>query len=201
MKKNLLVLTMLVPFSISAMEEEGVAQRQAKAAGEALLKEGMIKGSYAQWLPHELRQEAVKYMVGPRTLADAIIKGDSEEVKKILDAGGDPNIPIAEGTPLILAAQQGRSWIVDQLLDAGAHINAQDAIGWTALMHAIDKSLIGVVRSLVAKKADPYIKGANVFTPRFNPHDRSINVFDSLQLEERNLNRDMYELVKTLKHG
>ena len=58
-------------------------------------------------------------------------------IQKIVQAGADPNVSNVEGTPaLVLAMQSAKvaSWIA--LVDRGAHVNARDGNGWTALMYA-----------------------------------------------------------------
>jgi len=60
-------------------------------------------------------------------------------VNELLEEGADPNVSDDEHeiTPLILAASYGDIYIVRELLDHGANVNARDAHGNTALMRAI----------------------------------------------------------------
>ena len=68
-------------------------------------------------------------------LMQAVRRGNAEEVRALLAAGADPNIPEwHNNTPLMHACQHGYTDIVRMLLAAGADVNARDDEGWTALM-------------------------------------------------------------------
>ena len=54
-------------------------------------------------------------------------------------------------TPLMLAARKANTPVVELLLRQGADVNAQDDIGNTALMCAIDCKNIEMVRLLVSR--------------------------------------------------
>ena len=65
----------------------------------------------------------------------AVRRGNADEVRALLAAGADPNIPEwHNNTPLMHACQLGYTDIVRMLLAAGADVNARDVKGWTALM-------------------------------------------------------------------
>jgi hypothetical protein len=85
-------------------------------------------------------------------------------IKRLINAGVDPNFT-TEGssnlTPLIRAAQKGRTDIVKVLLDAGAHKtidyqekNANTGIGSTALMSAASQDNAQMVQLLLDAGAD-----------------------------------------------
>ena len=58
-------------------------------------------------------------------------------VKKLLDAGANPNLALLSGeTPLMVASRSGYPDVVEQLLAKGANANAHGARGQTALMWA-----------------------------------------------------------------
>ncbi|MBP3499228.1 MAG: ankyrin repeat domain-containing protein [Akkermansia sp.] len=68
-------------------------------------------------------------------LMQAVRRGNADEVRALLAAGADPNIPEwHNNTPLMHACQHGYTDIVRMLLAAGADVNARDDEGWTALM-------------------------------------------------------------------
>ena len=68
-------------------------------------------------------------------LMQAVRRGNADEVRALLAAGADPNIPEwHNNTPLMHACQHGYTDIVRMLLAAGADVNARDVKGWTALM-------------------------------------------------------------------
>ena len=57
----------------------------------------------------------------------AVRRGNAEEVRALLAAGANPNIPEwHNNTPLMHACQHGYTDIVRMLLDAGADVNARD---------------------------------------------------------------------------
>lgn len=61
-------------------------------------------------------------------------------IKLGIDVNAGRNASYDNKTALIQAAAYGRQSIVDMLLAAGAQVNARDARGYTALMHAKDMS-------------------------------------------------------------
>ncbi len=68
---------------------------------------------------------------------DAVISGDVETVRALLDAGADVEARTEDGhTALMLAAAGSHEGIVRALLDAGADVNAKDYEGYTALKMA-----------------------------------------------------------------
>lgn len=88
------------------------------------------------------------------------------EIKKLLNAGANPNIKYTSGvvkniTPLISAARQNATIIIDYLLDAGANINDQDSFGNTALLNAANLEKFAAVCKLIERGADLYIKNNN----------------------------------------
>jgi uncharacterized protein len=93
--------------------------------------------------------------------------GDAESAKALLDAGADPNATWAQSTmappggrpdastPLMVAVASGRPEVALLLLERGADPNAGSAAGYTALHAAVAKNLLGVVRALLANRANP----------------------------------------------
>lgn len=72
------------------------------------------------------------------TLADAVKRGDADQVKLLLSQGADANEGTKKGFPLMFAAAQGRLDLISLLLERGAEVNAvhHDDGGITALMFA-----------------------------------------------------------------
>lgn len=56
--------------------------------------------------------------------------------------------------PLHYAARNGNPEIIKLLLDSGAHVNAEDSEGWTALHHASYHGHRGCVELLLDRGAD-----------------------------------------------
>lgn len=97
----------------------------------------------------------------------AAANGSVEAVRRLLDAGADPNamagydsghyeMTMSLERPLHYAASAGEAEIVTLLLDAGADPNASDAQGMSAppLVSAVYSADLNVVRRLVAGGAD-----------------------------------------------
>ena len=84
---------------------------------------------------------------------EAASQGNTEAVKRHLEAGADVNAKGRDGrTPLHDAALRGQTEIVEQLIAKGADVNADFAWGITPLMRAIGHKEI--VELLIAKGAD-----------------------------------------------
>ena len=84
----------------------------------------------------------------------AVLAGDPELLRLILIAGGDPN-QIEGPMPLITAAAQGRSDLVDVLLAHSAKIDAVDGSQRTALHRAAEKGDLDTIARLLEAGADP----------------------------------------------
>lgn len=69
-------------------------------------------------------------------LCMAIMKGDTETVKKFIEYGADVNETSNGMTPLMMAARYNRADIVTLLLAKGAKTNIKDDRGFTAMKHA-----------------------------------------------------------------
>ncbi|HEY4640978.1 MAG TPA: ankyrin repeat domain-containing protein, partial [Thermoanaerobaculia bacterium] len=81
---------------------------------------------------------------GPTSPAAAAASGgDVAAMKRMLDAGLDPNAHDSAGyTPLIAAARAGNVEMIRLLTSRGANPNLADAAvnSWTPLLHAVHKA-------------------------------------------------------------
>lgn len=86
----------------------------------------------------------------------AIKMGNLEVVRSLIDRKQvDPDFTLDKGsTPLIVAAANGRTKVVEYLLRRRVNINAQDPHGTTALMWAVFKGHRDVAKYLISKGAD-----------------------------------------------
>lgn len=67
-------------------------------------------------------------------------------------SGCDPGATVP---PLCMAARDGDTARIDQLLKSGADVNERGGVNdWTALMHAVHKNQPAAVRALIAAGAD-----------------------------------------------
>ncbi|RLB56162.1 MAG: hypothetical protein DRI34_09535 [Deltaproteobacteria bacterium] len=89
---------------------------------------------------------------GSRRLAGLLLLAGADP-----DAPGyfDPAIGVAGIRPLQVAAWAGYTEMAALLLDLGAHLQATDRNGWTALDWAAFKNRLAVGRLLLARGADP----------------------------------------------
>lgn len=61
-------------------------------------------------------------------------------------------------TPLMKAAKEGDTGVVENFIKAGVDMNAKDQRGWTALIHAAIAGQAGTAEALLKSGADPNIK-------------------------------------------
>ena len=78
-------------------------------------------------------------------------RGNTGLVKALLNLGANPNggPPAKVVTPLMLAAQQGNSVMVEDLVGAGASVSRVDAAGATALMYAARRGDHAMVQAML----------------------------------------------------
>jgi hypothetical protein len=137
-------------------------------------------------------------------LNSAIINDHAEEARIILEAGADLNMPHEhfdkERPPLILAAQYGKTWLVNELLKRGADPNIQDKQGVTALHEAARLCRFGICKKLIAAGAKRDARDANgkhpfdltnqfmrkgAFEKYYAPHNVNMNLNHARYLQER----------------
>jgi len=97
-----------------------------------------------------------------KQLAQAVQFQDLSEIRTLLQKGANPNTREG-GRPLLgWAAQSGDVTLVETLLKAGANPNlADEGIGHTPLMRAIDMQQPAIVTALLKAKANPNAKATN----------------------------------------
>lgn len=70
------------------------------------------------------------------TFCKAIMKGDVETVKRLIDLGEDVNAKSLGMTPAIFAARYNKAEILQVLIDNGADLTRKCNKGWTIEKHA-----------------------------------------------------------------
>jgi len=102
-------------------------------------------------IPQEIvRKNNYHFMV----FKQAISEGHIEAIKKILDHKFDVNMQNGNGvTPLILAAKEGNTEVVELLIKTGSDVNHK-SIYETALMQAVSQGYKTTVKILLDNKAD-----------------------------------------------
>ena len=116
------------------------------------------------------QQEAVEEIDEAPTiteeLVDAVIEGETQTVKKLLDQGADPNALTYGLAPLtVSAALHGHANVVDALIEVGADIEATNRAGVTALMYASQYGHNEIVTALIKAGADVNAADSLGWTP------------------------------------
>ncbi len=83
---------------------------------------------------HDYDLVSLKAKVNPFCMA--IVKGDLDAVKKMIEHGSDVNEKSEGMTPLMYAARYNRVGIIKILLKKGANIKAKDGKGYNAMKFA-----------------------------------------------------------------
>lgn len=94
----------------------------------------------------------------PTPLFGAVLKGDAQAVKSLLDQGADPNEGRFFGSPaLFLAIINGNQPVIREMLARGADPRATDRHGSTTLMWAVGSESpdLGLAEELVKRGVDP----------------------------------------------
>ena len=102
---------------------------------------------------------------GRMALIEAVKKGNKRDVKILLDAGNKQRKGRFGSTPLHWAARQGRTDIVELLLDAGANKDVKNEYGSTPLNIAADRGFTDIVMMLLDAGADKEVKDTFGFVP------------------------------------
>ncbi|HEY9231514.1 MAG TPA: ankyrin repeat domain-containing protein [Blastocatellia bacterium] len=140
------------------LDEQGTRDWQA----EAVKRPGRMSRAAIIWLVAPLAM--LTFMVlssftglgsGEDSFIEAARKGRQQTVAARLAAGANPNDSRLSTTVLMYAAKEGHADIVQELLNAGAKLDAKDNDGDTALMYAAIDGRVDVVRAL-------FNAGANV---------------------------------------
>lgn len=99
-----------------------------------LVLAGLTNTTFASTNVVAAKTETVTFNGTP--LCMAIMKGDTETVKKFIEYGADVNETSNGLTPLMMAARFNKAEIVTLLLAKGAKIDTKDERGLTAMKYA-----------------------------------------------------------------
>ena len=100
-------------------------------------------------------------------LVRTVQSGNPRPVRKLLDAGADPNARSEDAEPVLHLATQVVA-VVRELLRAGARVDERDELGNTALMTCARDEDLAMVRELVKHGADVNAVNRDGDTPLTN---------------------------------
>lgn len=106
----------------------------------------------------------------PTPLFRAVMRNDTNEVKRLLDAGSDPNEALFQGLkPIFFAVMNQNLEMLRAMVTKGADLRALDRSGSTTLMWAAfsEDAKTDMVQELLRSGVDPHIKnkaGENALT-------------------------------------
>lgn len=121
-----------------------------------------------------------------KSLNQAVVDGDIDEVKSKISAGADLNTKNRMGWTLLhTAIRNKRAEIAQLLIDKGADVNAKDSRGRTPLHFAVESGQKAIVEQLIAKRAE-----INVMDGRAD---------NALSLSKKNNQTEITELL--IKNG
>ena len=97
-----------------------------------------------------------------RALVEAADEGDIDDVRALLDRGGNVNAAVdGDGSPLIAAARAGHLELVTLLLDRGADVNLAVSGDGAPLLMAAREGHVDIVRLLLDRGADIHLAVAD----------------------------------------
>jgi ankyrin repeat protein len=113
-------------------------------------------GEALKLLQDKPRLVNARNLSGKTALIAAIENRDSEWTAYLLNKGADPNLADSDGTtPLMTAAQIGFRDAAEWLISSRAKFDATNRAGETALIIAVQRRQVPIVRLLVDVGADP----------------------------------------------
>jgi len=116
-------------------------------------------------------------------LHEAIMGGDLQAVREMIEAGADLNVrePSGGSSPLALAAVFGQTEAANALIEAGADLDQQSNDGSTALITAAFFARADLVETLLAAGADKSIRnndGLTALDVVATPFEEVRNIYD-----------------------
>ena len=113
------------------------------------------------------KNDTLGLVIGGTAIRKAAAKGHVEIVKRLLEAGADPNLSDHYGwTPLLSACQAEHVEVVRLLVENGAQVDIPNALGVTALSLAAVLDNPEMVSILLSHGADPTLADEDGKTPQ-----------------------------------
>jgi len=161
------------------------------------MKKAAVEGCIAQFLDiHDVPHTYISKLLASRTVV-----GSLENLLQTLWFGGNIEQRFVSSTPLGIASKYGTALTVSVLLDAGANVNARQAMGYTPLHIALRYGTQQVVKLLLEAKADVNAEMDGGYTPLLKAVRYGYgNIVAELlkfgaNINDRVGNNDVYKLV------
>ncbi len=134
----------------------------------------------------------------------AALQGNTEVIKKLIEAGTDLNKKDQYGsTPLIIAVLFGKNEAAKELINAGADLNITNNEESTPLHIAALMGRIEIVKLLLKKGADKYLRninGSTAFDLAAAPFEYDKKIYDQLSMSLGPIGLKLdYEKIKELR--
>jgi ankyrin repeat protein len=145
------------------------SQRRIWAAVMAIAV--VMLAGFAFWFTRGKSRASSNSAAEPPALVKAIEYGRMDEVRALVAKHADVNAAASDGTTPLMRAAEGSAYLqnnapaVDLLLKSGAHVDAEDSRGRTALFRSAGEGKVDATRLLLTHKADPNHKANDGSTP------------------------------------
>ena len=133
-------------------------------AGNSLITQAVVRDmpELVDFLIKRRARLNVRNRNGETALSMAAFTGQMNYVQRLVEAGAE--VDFYGWAPLLYAAYNGHTAIVEYLLKRGADINAKTENGLTALFFAARFGHIEIIKVLLKNEADPTVVSENMET-------------------------------------
>ena len=147
-----------------ALINRGVDINTVDKAGNSLITQAVVRDmpELVDFLIKRRARLNVRNRNGETALSMAAFTGQMNYVQRLVEAGAE--VDFYGWAPLLYAAYNGHTAIVEYLLKRGADINAKTENGLTALFFASRFGHIEIIKVLLKNEADPTVVSENMET-------------------------------------
>lgn len=147
-----------------ALINRGVDINTVDKAGNSLITQAVVRDmpELVDFLIKRRARLNVRNRNGETALSMAAFTGQMNYVQRLVEAGAE--VDFYGWAPLLYAAYNGHTAVVEYLLKRGADINAKTENGLTALFFAARFGHIEIIKVLLRNDADPTVVSENMET-------------------------------------
>ena len=147
-----------------ALINRGVDINTVDKAGNSLITQAVVRDmpELVDFLIKRRARLNVRNRNGETALSMAAFTGQMNYVQRLVEAGAE--VDFYGWAPLLYAAYNGHTAVVEYLLKRGADINAKTENGLTALFFAARFGHIEIIKVLLKNEADPTVVSENMET-------------------------------------